>query len=186
MPSSPLRSRFLPGTVALHWSATFALFSGAAITWRPDGQGGALMALVDPLLAGPLANLNAAFALSTLFALIALAFAWMALAAFSGSPDADDVSAIAGIAAIIGVSLTGIFAALAGSALAIAMSTGLVAAIFASMALRSGSSAAVARDVPSPASLMAAGAAETVALVRISGRHGRTTHPRQRPEGKAR
>ncbi|MFZ1680526.1 MAG: hypothetical protein WAT70_05855 [Rhizobiaceae bacterium] len=186
MPSSPLRRRYLPGIVALHWSATFALFSGAAISWRPDGQGASLMALVDPLLKGPLANVNAAFALSTLFALIALSFAWTALAAFSDSPDADDVSAIAGIAAIIGVSLTGIFASLAGSPLAIAMSTGLVAAIFASMALRSRSSAAVAADGPSPASLMAAGAAETVALVRISGRHGRTSQPRQRPDGKAR
>lgn len=129
-------SRLLPAASALHWTAVFGALAAGAQAWTANGQGAAVSRLAEPFLAGRLAQPEAAFALSVLFLVLAIAFLWAFLTALLTGPQARsehrDVARLAHAAGIGGVSLAGVLAGFAGSPMALALSLAAIAALFAS------------------------------------------------------
>lgn len=130
------RPRLLGSVTALHWTATFGVMAAAAHGWRPGGSGAAVSRLAEPFLQGALANADAAFALAVLFVLIGLGFFWLLLVSAMSGPSADrdfaEVSQLAYAGGVGGTSVAGGFAAVAGSAQALLISSALIAALVAS------------------------------------------------------
>ncbi|MBK8456785.1 MAG: hypothetical protein IPL47_06485 [Phyllobacteriaceae bacterium] len=168
--------RLLSAVTAAHWTATFGVLAVSAQQWRADAAGAAVSRLVSPLLAGNLAHPAAAFALSVVFAVLAMAFLWLfataVLETTHGSGEYRDVSQLAYAAGIAGVSLTGGLAAIAGSLEALMMASALIAALFASaLAIGAGPAALLnrkGRAAATIARLMAAKAAENAQNSRFS------------------
>lgn len=170
---------FLTSLLALHWAVAFALLTVACmIGQRPDASLAMALLGVSAEPAGALQGAPLAAFLSVAFAMVALLFAWMLVAALvAEDADGEPIArrAFAGAAGVL--SLVLIVGAAEGASGALpAVAVTLAALMGSYLAVRAEHRAVAERqpaegdDVRSAARMMAAEAAHNSMLTRLTGR----------------